>query len=399
MRKKEKVSQFHRYYLYNFIFLIISLFLIFGFWNSRVLTNEAHVNFKEHTALISTLISNPTYPDGLSINLEQMDILNASIDKISEFTLSEINSYGEGALQIYAASNNFVDTGVIENSIYTYNNVVEDIELIYGRIWDEDSNDQVIVLDQASAMNLFDKENAVGEFVETDEGNFEVIGIVTNTSYREQQISRDMQNGHFNFSQTYSTNAYIPLGFIEENQIQGFDDSRFVFFDQTLTDREIEDKVSEILAVDTSLINTKSDVLRFMNSGANNIAILCVIGVIILSVIAHFIRRAQKHNLSEYLRLQSIEETKKKNTDQKDIMKSAFKKNVLWSLKFSSIGVAIGLFIVVIGPIIVFMSPNAERENISINIGPTLLFGLCLILCATLYIGLRQVLMIRKRLK
>lgn len=115
-------------------------------------------------------------------------------------------------LQIYAYTSNFIRNGVIVN-MSSGRNHVEQVSLLYGEIWDENSNKKVIVIDKDTALNTFGKVDAVGEYISINQEQWKIIGVVTNTKAAENYLETAVSRGIDPNEVQLDSYVYIPYYF------------------------------------------------------------------------------------------------------------------------------------------------------------------------------------------
>lgn len=115
-------------------------------------------------------------------------------------------------LQIYAYTSNFIENGVVVNTGSSLNHI-EQVSLLYGEVWEEDSTKKVIVIDKDTALNTFGKVDAVGEFISINQEQWKVIGVVSNTKAAESFLERAVSNGVDPNELQLDSYVYIPFYF------------------------------------------------------------------------------------------------------------------------------------------------------------------------------------------
>ncbi|MCR3906504.1 MAG: helix-turn-helix domain-containing protein [Tenericutes bacterium] len=115
-------------------------------------------------------------------------------------------------LQIYAYTSNFIENGVVVNTVSSLNHI-EQVSLLYGEVWEEDSTKKVIVIDKDTALNTFGKVDAVGELISINQEQWKVIGVVSNTKAAESFLERAVSNGVDPNELQIDSYVYIPFHF------------------------------------------------------------------------------------------------------------------------------------------------------------------------------------------
>ncbi|HAX02524.1 MAG: hypothetical protein A2Y45_04505 [Tenericutes bacterium GWC2_34_14] len=193
---------------------------------------------------------------------------NAIIDLygIENVTLSryvEITS----ELQIYAYTSNFIKNGVVVNTSSSLNHV-EQVSLLYGEIWEEDSIKKVIVIDKDTALNTFGKVDAVGEYLSINQEQWKVIGVVTNTKAAKGFLEGAISNGVDPNEVQLDSYVYIPYYFKDypSFEISNEDYDSYVIHTQKFISSDADKKkIIDILVDGDNYANYYGD--RFMKIG------------------------------------------------------------------------------------------------------------------------------------
>lgn len=146
-------------------------------------------------------------------------------DPITEDQVNEINNlYGKENvtisryaevttdLQIYAYTSNFIKNGVAAN-IYTVGPHVEKVSLLYGEVWEENSDKKVIVVDEDTALNSFGKIDVVGEHISINGEQWKIVGVVSNTKAAESYLENAISNGVDPKLVKLDSYVYVPYYF------------------------------------------------------------------------------------------------------------------------------------------------------------------------------------------
>lgn len=152
---------------------------------------------------------------------------NYSVEQITLFKeLYDTNMVDD----LRAVSYNFVENGTYAYNPYLQKYIPQELELLVGETWDKDTKEFVIIIDEATALERFDTiEEAIGQKIYIDLICFDIIGVVSNTTYREQEVEYysevlDTEIDIINFSK----NVYIPYSF------SGYDFDTDTFYDTLL---------------------------------------------------------------------------------------------------------------------------------------------------------------------
>jgi hypothetical protein len=193
-----KFLSYKEFNIYNLVFIFISvltIFLMISFRDVSVAKIESSITFNEQTALVTTNFSSSYYPNGFYFSDNEVEQLKVNYEHTTLIKSTEITSTMRQNISFSAITSDFLETGVTAFD-YRYSNVItQKIELLYGNIWDTGMTDPVVVIDETTAMNLFGFYNVIGEKIETSLGNFEVIGVVSDTLTREQIIEKSIEAG------------------------------------------------------------------------------------------------------------------------------------------------------------------------------------------------------------
>lgn len=147
---------------------------------------------------------------------------NEDLDKLhedyGEENVTRVNRYLDWAVQyVYFVDNTFINTGMTAYNHSYDRDIVEDINLIDGEVWEKGSTEKVIIIDERAAEWLHLEVGDSYRFFGDSESIFEVVGIVENLSYPGTKRGQDDPLYEF-FKEDPSTLPrvlYIPYGLTE----------------------------------------------------------------------------------------------------------------------------------------------------------------------------------------
>lgn len=261
---KFKLQNYKKYSIYNVIFIItgvLLIFLVIGFRDMSTQKIKSTIIFTENAVYIQQKITNSSYPDGLEITDGQISDLESEFQAVSMMSLVDLPTSTRQHLEFVASTYNFIDTGVIA---YDYNDlsvIVESIDLIYGKTWDENSDDKVVVIDEATAIILFGYSNVVGQYLPTVYDDLLIIGVVSNTHERQQLIDQyDNENKMYD-PDSVATRAYVPMDYYKSVSTEELYNN-IIVYDHNVSSIELELQVSNILEINDTLIKSYADIIN-----------------------------------------------------------------------------------------------------------------------------------------
>lgn len=263
---KIKLTSYKQFSIYNFIFIISGVFLVcltLGIRNMSLNKIEDQVVFNESSVLIQSKVSSSLYPEGLDINDDDVVELSNFFDNVSVINLTEINSQTSQNIKFYATNNQFIHTGVVTIDYDYTKTIVQDLNLLYGNIWNEDTTSNVVVIDETTALNVFGYVDAVGNSLSTSVGDLEIIGVVSDTITRNQLMQKAIEAGQNIDNFVYATNAYVPIGYFETLNVEDDEIQNIVVQDSDYTAEQLKIEVSKVMSIsDINILNTRYDMIQ-----------------------------------------------------------------------------------------------------------------------------------------
>ena len=215
-----KIKSDIKLFIYQLIFIFIGLVFVFVLFNIQEASkNKIMSEIRFYDQSVFTMIGAVTndFPDGFYPSKDELLTAKNQIPGITYFKSTYEFADTYQSIHIMSATNMFIETGVPVSSIkYHYNYISEKIELLYGSVWSESSRERVTVVDADTAMIEFGYLNVVGNEITMFDYEFTIIGVVSNTSDRSEQINEFKNNGTIYDEALVSTSAYIPLGTYED---------------------------------------------------------------------------------------------------------------------------------------------------------------------------------------
>lgn len=173
------------------------------------------------------------------------------------------------SMNVLAITDNFIDVGVPSRNFDYSINTVEDIRLLYGNVWLENSSEKVVVVDEDTANNTFGYTNVVGRYLPIKGDDFLIIGVVSNTTYRQQLIQRCETVNEFCMTGDYSSTVYIPYYFYTlTDAYQTYKFEGFIF---KLSSNQSYEDVQTFFADTLSLNNQQLQGLQFKEKEINRL--------------------------------------------------------------------------------------------------------------------------------
>jgi ABC-type antimicrobial peptide transport system permease subunit len=293
-----KFLSYKEFNIYNLVFIFISvltIFLMISFRDVSVAKIESSITFNEQTALVTTNFSSSYYPNGFYFSDNEVEQLKVNYEHTTLIKSTEITSTMRQNISFSAITSDFLETGVTAFD-YRYSNVItQKIELLYGNIWDTGMTDPVVVIDETTAMNLFGFYNVIGEKIETSLGNFEVIGVVSDTLTREQIIEKSIEAGQAIDPYIYYTQAYIPYCYyktiINNSVLPDF----YIIYDESMSDKDLKEDISHRFNIsDSNVLVTRSDMIqrKIMDNETYFLVITSITSVLAVLGVINFINVA-----------------------------------------------------------------------------------------------------------
>ena len=178
----------------DIIVLFVAIFFIIDAYKKKQDYYD-EINFFPNSVLLKKSSVFDMNEENIQILKERFDYVNliTNIDFEAEIK-KEDNKGLSQKITIKPMNSCFIDTGVI--AIYDINGIVverapQKIKLLYGKTFKDSSDKYEIVIDLDTALICFEKEDCVGEYLETNYGTFKVIAyklvdeIIENLKYPE----------------------------------------------------------------------------------------------------------------------------------------------------------------------------------------------------------------------
>ncbi len=181
----EKVLSEKKFTVFNFIGLILVIIFsvtILTYYKSYEKGIEDRLIYYED----SILLMNDDSEELISSDLmDFLDIEGYSYAKTSFSTLTATRS-GQ-SISVYYISPVLLDTGVLSYDYSIKKSTVENSLLLHGKTWSS-SLDDGIVIDEYTAISTFGYSNVVGNNIIILENEYEIIGIIENSTQREAEF-------------------------------------------------------------------------------------------------------------------------------------------------------------------------------------------------------------------
>lgn len=215
--------------------------------------------------------------------------------------------------QIYAYTANFIDNGAYVNALIETAHV-EKVSLLYGEVWQENSQEKVVVIDQDTAMNSFETIDAVGEYLWINQELWEVIGVVTNTTAGQAYLENAVSNGVDPEQLQLDTYIYVPYFYRDYDGFESFSDTQDMLIVNTqkfISSNKDKNTMIDILVSGNNYdiyhgehyvrlsITTGSDMIKAylnMRLGLLLTASMSLIAIVIIEIVSR-IKRLKKKEL------------------------------------------------------------------------------------------------------
>lgn len=215
----ERINNNKKVYITNFTAIVLSLILslvILGYFSSHQKMIYDTLIFKKDSAIVyndSNFTQNVYLDETFSkYNLEYTNILVTDISATQSGQSVLINMY-EGSI---------VEFGALSYDYKLNKKTVEEVEILFGRMWTLDE-EQVIVIDEYTAISTFGFSNVVGNRVILQNVEYEVVGVVSATTQRENEFLRCETAGNSCFLPDFPSNVYLPLSIQSSDAIKILD--------------------------------------------------------------------------------------------------------------------------------------------------------------------------------
>jgi hypothetical protein len=228
---------------------ILILFLILSFRDARINAMEEQTTFYEKSVLLKNGVTDQYFPGGFNLTSEQINDIKEEFAFVTTYETTDMNTSASQHVTFTAVSTDFINTGVVSYNRSLLTDMVEKIDLISGDIWSEDSVEPVVIIDEDTASSLFGHTNVVGQYLPTVHGDLRIIGVVTNTTERAQEMTVAQEAGQLIDDKMYNTDAYISYGYLSTISGVESNDGSLIIRDDRMDTEELKARLKEILDV------------------------------------------------------------------------------------------------------------------------------------------------------
>jgi hypothetical protein len=238
-----------RNHLVYISFTILIVFLILGFRDARKNYTEEKTTFYEKSVLLHSNVTDQYYPNGFDLTSDQVDMIKEEFEFVTTYKTTNMDTSTSQHVSFIAVSPDFIKTGVVCHNCSLNTDVVEKIDLISGDIWSKDLAEPIVIIDENTANSLFGHLNVLGQSLPTIYGDLRIVGVVSNTTERAQEIYQAIEAGQPIDQNMYNTFAYIPNGYLSTlSEVESYDGS-VIIRDDSVEIEELKARVKEILGV------------------------------------------------------------------------------------------------------------------------------------------------------
>lgn len=255
-----------QYYIYNLIFIMITFLIVLILLTMSDISKakvESEINFHEEAILLSEGISSNNYINGYYFDETTFDKIN----NYNTYTFqqhTEVSASVPQNLEFHAVTSNFIETGVSVNSYKKNKTLVQKLELIHGTIWNSTNYENQVIVDLDTANLVFGTSNVVNRKLNTNLGEMNIIGVVSNTITRNEFINHLTSIGGVYQERDVPSYVYMPYEFYKEFSDEGY--NRRIIFKQNNKDINInKENILELLGLnkdDISMLLTKEDLVN-----------------------------------------------------------------------------------------------------------------------------------------
>lgn len=275
-------------YGYHFLYITLTVFVVFVLLSIRDISYKklySEIPFYSESMMLSTGTFSNNYPNGLKLNSETMINLRSEFDYVTHIFDVSLSTNTNQHIQIVATSESFVETGVPVQNFKYMDVQVEKIDLLYGSIWTPNTTQPQTIVDEDTARLVFGYTNVVGQTLETSKGTLTIVGVTSNTSYRQQRINRSSAQDEVIHDHLFPTTIYIPIEYARSQQLI-YDIEYLVIKDDRPLTKSV-DLLSNMLGLstlDSGFILTKNSIVdeEMTSSGAFFQMIISLLGVFIV---------------------------------------------------------------------------------------------------------------------
>ena len=273
---------------YHFFYITLTVFVVFVLLSIRDISYKklySEIPFYSESMMLSTGTFSNKYPNGLQINSEKMINLRNEFDYVTHIFDVSLSTNTNQHIDIVATSETFIETGVPVQNFKYMDVQVEQIQLLYGQTWSQHSIQAVTIVDEDTARLVFGYTNVVGETIETAKGSLTIVGVVSNTSYREQRINRSSAQDEVIHDHLFPTTIYIPIEYARSQQLI-YDIEYLVIKDDRPLSKSVGvlSNMLGLSTLDSGFIVTKDSIVdeEMTSSGAFFQMIISLLGVFIV---------------------------------------------------------------------------------------------------------------------
>lgn len=234
---KRRISSNIKTYIYSMIYIMIITFTIFLMLSFRDISTrkiQKSVKFYEKSSIINYGVKSSLYPEGYMPSSEDIIKLKEDFEYITEYAALDITASGKQQVDFVAVSSDFIYTGVPFFNLELRANVVDRVELLFGRVWNNDTANKIIV-DEKTANLIFGYSNVVGEKLESNNEIYEIIGVVSETYERNKYIKRYIEAGNTFEEHLIPTIAYMEYNFAKTQNMKIYNNSIVIRDDSVKT--------------------------------------------------------------------------------------------------------------------------------------------------------------------
>jgi hypothetical protein len=238
-----------RYHLLYICITFLAIFLILGFRDARINDMEKKTTFYEKSVLLNKSITDQFFPEGFELTNEQVNKIEEEFEFVTTYKTTDMDTSARQHVTFTAVSPDFINTGVVSYNRLLREHMVEKIELLSGDVWSGNSVEPMVIIDEDTANSLFGSINVLGQTLPTINGDLRIIGVVTNTTERAQEMAEVLHAGQPIDETMYNTNVYIPYGYLSTLSGVESNDGSVIISDDSMEVEEIKTRLKEMLGI------------------------------------------------------------------------------------------------------------------------------------------------------
>ena len=239
-------------FIYSYILFFITImviFLLLMFRNVSINKIESNIIFYENAVKIIETSKTPHLSQGFKITEEKVKRIESEFQYVNYMQSSfDLWAKGRQNVSFDIVSADFVDTGVEIYDFEKADDGVQKLELLYGNKWEKNTSEPVVIIDLDTAMLLYGYENVVGKHLSTNCGDLRIVGVVSNTIERQQEISQAKKRGDYIADYLFETHAYVPHNYYKFLNLPTYNND-IIICDENMTPNEIKTKLKQILDI------------------------------------------------------------------------------------------------------------------------------------------------------